>query len=290
VHAAGVVEFRAVEELTPDELAAVLRPKVAGGWALHRVFRDVPLDFFVLFSSGSAVLGSPMLAGYAAANAFLDGLAHHRRAAGLPALSVDWGYWTGTGIVERFATEHGRSLIPKGMAGFTAEEGVDALRTLLGGHTTQALVLPVDWERWRAAHPQAAKAPLLRELFTGTTPSRPEGSPPVPDATEPRPEHPPAEAPGRTGDGLGGRTPEEYLLGQVATVLGLPASRVNTRRSLTAQGIDSLMAVELRTRVGRDLGVQLPVARILGQRTLSQLAADLADALRSTYLGRNEKS
>jgi epothilone polyketide synthase D len=270
VHAAGVVDLRLVDELRPDELAGMLRPKVAGGWALHRALQDAPLDFFVLFSSASAVLGSPMLAAYAAANAFLDGLAHHRRAAGRSALAINWGYWSGTGMVARLATEHARQLVPHGMAALTREEGLDALRMLMAGRATQALVLPADWDRWRAAHPEAARAPLLRELFAGTASPR-TASPGTrpPDAT------PRAGAAG----GLGGRTAEEYLLSHVASVLGVPAERVSTRRPLTDQGIDSLMAIEVRARVRRDLGAALSVRKILGHQTIAELAAFLTGAL-----------
>lgn len=266
-----MVAFRPVDELTHDELSDVLRPKVAGGWALHRVLRDTPLDFFVLFSSGSAVLGSPMLSAYAAANAFLDGLAHHRRAAGLPALAVDWGYWSGTGMAARFAAEHGRPLVPHGMAAFSPAEGIDALRELMAGPAAQAMVLPADWDRWRVAHPDAARAPLLRALLPEAGSSAVLAAPTPPAAA-------PAAAPA-VATVLDGQTVEEYLIGQVATVLGLPARRVSTRRPLTAQGIDSLMAVEVRTRVRRDLGVLLPVTRILGNRTVTELAADLTARL-----------
>jgi hypothetical protein len=293
VHAAGEVTFRSVDELGPDELASVLRPKVDGGWALHRVLRHTPLDFFVLFSSGSAVLGSPMLSAYAAANAFLDGLAQHRRAAGLPALAVDWGYWTGTGMAARFAAEHGRSLIPHGMAGFTPAEGLGALQELMAGGATQALVLRADWQRWRAAHPEAARAPLLRELLPDSAPSpgagRPDSAPPGADLPDPAP------LPGQGGrppqsaavDVLAGCTAEEYLVGQVATVLGVPVQRVKRRMPLTDQGIDSLMAVEVRTRVRRDLNVLVPVSRILGHRTITELAADLAAELSRTPQARH---
>jgi phthiocerol/phenolphthiocerol synthesis type-I polyketide synthase C len=274
VHAAGAVAFRLVAELQPDQLDAVLRPKVAGGWALHRVLRETPLDFFVLFSSASAVLGSPMLAAYAAANAFLDGLAHHRRAAGLPALAVDWGFWTGAGMAARFEAEHGRPLTPDGMASFSPAEGIRVLRALMAGDAVQALVLPTDWGRWRTAHPEAARVPLLRELLADTDPAEVAAAGVKAGDVEPGRG---TEA-GRS-DPLTGRTVEEYLLGEVAKVLGLPVGAVSPLRPLKDQGIDSLMAVEVRTRVRRDLGVPLPVGRILGGSAICELAADLTARL-----------
>ena len=262
IHAAGVVTFRPVADLRPEDLAAALHPKVNGGWALHRVLRDTPLDFFVLFSSGSAVLGSPTLAPYAAANAFLDALAHHARASGVPALAINWGFWTGTGMAARFEREHGRPLIPEGMTGFSPAEGLAFLRTLMASNPVQALVLPTDWHRWAKAHPATARLPLLREL--------------IPPADLPSVPPPPGPGPDRALGPRGGRTIEVYLLTEIASVLGLPVAGVNINCPLKDQGMDSLMAVEVRTRVRRDLGVLLPASRILGGATVKDLAADLA--------------
>ena len=87
-------------QLDQAALNTVLRPKVMGGWLLHRLLEDAPLDFFVLFSSAGSLLGQPGQGNYAAANAFLDALAHHRRAQGRPALSVNWGAWAELGFAD----------------------------------------------------------------------------------------------------------------------------------------------------------------------------------------------
>jgi hypothetical protein len=91
VHAAGVVGYKPILQVGRDELDAVLQPKVAGAWLLHRHSEAFPLDFFVMFSSIASAWGSREQAHYSAANRFLDALAHHRRGLGLPALSVNWG-------------------------------------------------------------------------------------------------------------------------------------------------------------------------------------------------------
>ncbi|MGA8115044.1 MAG: MDR/SDR family oxidoreductase, partial [Actinocatenispora sp.] len=179
VHAAGVVEYQALSDLDAETLSAVLRPKVAGGWVLHRLLADQPLDFFVLFSSGSAILSSPLLGSYAAANAALDTLADHRRQNGAPALSVNWGFWS-VGMPARQAETAGRSITPKGMDTFTPQEGVDILRGLLARDATHAVVLAVDWPSWSAAYPAETGSPLLREVLAGpATASAPPAAPVV---------------------------------------------------------------------------------------------------------------
>ena len=98
VHCAGVLDDGVVGEQTAERLSRVMRPKVSGGWHLHELTRDLPVELFVLYSSAAGVVGSPGQSNYAAANSFLDQLAHHRRAAGLPALSLSWGAWSGEGM------------------------------------------------------------------------------------------------------------------------------------------------------------------------------------------------
>ena len=107
VHAAGVLQDGLLSQLDTAALNAVLRPKMVGGWLLHRLLADAPLDFFVLFSSAGSLLGQPGQGNYAAANAFLDALAHHRRAQGQPALSINWGAWAELGFAD---TAGGRRL------------------------------------------------------------------------------------------------------------------------------------------------------------------------------------
>ena len=309
VHAAGVIEYRAVPDTDAAVLSAVLRPKVTGGWVLHRLFER--LDFFVLFSSGSAILSSPMLGAYAAANAGLDALADARRRGGAAALSVNWGFWS-VGMPARAAVEQGRPITPQGMDTFSPREGIEALRLLLASDATHGVVLPADWPRWAAAYPASATAPLFDTLLRGAVPERravvpapavparePERpvvstvEPPAPtvDRTpQPAPQAVPIaagvagtptdRAAGPVGAGVAGTLTdraavEEYVRQVCAAVLGVPVADVPVRRPLKRQGLDSLMAVEVRTRVQRDLGLVLPIAKMLGGQSPADIAADV---------------
>src|SRR6266571_316995 len=93
IHAAGVLDDGVLLEQTPERFERVLAPKVRGSWNLHLLTQEMPLDFFVLFSSAASLLGSPGQGNYAAANAFLDALAHHRRMEGRPGVSINWAGW-----------------------------------------------------------------------------------------------------------------------------------------------------------------------------------------------------
>ena len=165
VHAAGVVRLRDAAGLDEEAMRDVLRPKVAGAWVLHEKTRTLPLDFFADVSrSVASVWSSRKLADYAAANSFLDGLAHHRQALGLPALSVTWGPWDGAGMVDASGL--------RALARTHAASGPAAGRgawTLLGQLLTdpaacQATVAAVDWAKFAPLHRLAGRGRLLDEV------------------------------------------------------------------------------------------------------------------------------
>lgn len=309
MHAAGTIDYAPLSDLTPDDFDAVLRAKVSGGWALHRLAQDAPVEQFVLFSSGSAILASPMLGGYAAGNAFLDALAQHRRISGHNATVVDWGFWDGVGMVARKQQEDGRSLLPRGISAFSPEEGLGVLGRLLDDGITQTVVFAADWPEWAAAYPDAAATPLLAELVgrhaaspAAETPaasafqapkSRPAPAAPqhtpreVPAATHPEPPQPEPAAPAQTaattspparGMTLDPESAMAFLRVQTAEVLGLRPERVNVNRPLNRMGMDSLMAVELRNRIEREFRTAVPIVKILKDGTLTAIAQVLAEA------------
>jgi acyl transferase domain-containing protein len=252
-HTAGVVEFGLAAELDEPTLAAMTRPKVRGSLVLDRLFRGAELDCFVLFSSLACLLSFPMVGGYAAANAFLDALAHQRRLRGEVALSVNWSVWTSVGMDERAQRDSLPSL-PEGVSGFAARHGLEVLARLLDDDATNVAVFHADWPTLVAAHPQAARAPLMRRLA------------PQLDAT-----HAPVRLDG----------PEEvtrYLVEQLAALLEMPPDELNVRKPLSQVGISSLVAVELRNRVSSELGVALPVVKLLGGYSLEELVESVVEA------------
>lgn len=271
VHAAGIADDAIVQRLDDAKLRNVMAPKVQGAWNLHTLTKDAELDFFVLFSSAAALLGPPGGANFAAANAFLDALAWHRRAEGRPALSVNWGPWAELGFLTRpelrdYFARFGIEPIP-------AADCLRALSRLLAQAATQAAVLHIDWAQWRPeAHP-----PMLGDLRAASG-HHAQG---------------PATGPGSgLFDALQGATPEErqamlesYLRELVAGKLGLAPSALDSQTPLNRLGVDSLITLDLRMQVERDLGVVVPVTRLLEGPSVASLAGWLRDHLPETAAG-----
>jgi acyl carrier protein len=283
MHAAGVLRIEPISQAQEDGLDEVLSPKVAGAWNLHRVLGDRALDFFVLFSSASSVINSPLLGGYAAGNAFLDALADFRSRSGQTALSVNWGFWDSVGMAAREEAARGSRVAPHGVRRFSPEEGLDILGRLLAGTSDHAIVMPTDWKAWRQAYPLAAKEALFAELLAdGSTPDA--LSVAVPDAVLPRMRDAghdaggPAivEVSGGAEDTQGNQDLEEIVRRTLAQVLAVPVDRVAPSGRLSSLGFDSLMATEASAILLRDLGLKVPVMRMLGDSTLQDVIAAVA--------------
>jgi NADPH:quinone reductase-like Zn-dependent oxidoreductase/acyl carrier protein len=266
VHAAGVLDDGILTQQTRERFEKVMTPKVDGAWNLHRLTQDDELDFFVLFSSGASVLGSPGQANYVAANEFLDALAHYRRAAGLPATSINWGAWAEVGLAAR--EDRARHLSNQGLVAFTPEQGARLLGRILERNPVQVMAAAVDWTRLLSSY----SSPLLTELagevdLSNSTSQKRRGN-------------------GLTKEKLQAVPPEErrplvenFLAEQLAAVLRCPTSKVDIHQPLNRLGIDSLMAVELKNRVEADLATSVPVTALLQGPSLSQLATHLLEGL-----------
>jgi NAD(P)-dependent dehydrogenase (short-subunit alcohol dehydrogenase family) len=268
VHAAGILNHHTLSELGPAELEDVLRPKL-GAWLLHRELEAFPLDFFVMFSSASAVLSSPKLGGYAAANAFLDAVAAYRTARGLPAISIDWGVWSEAGMAARVDARSVATLVGRGMGAMTTAQGLDALGRLLAVPDAQVAVLPVDWQRWGELYPAFTAAPFFEELFRHRTAA------PAPASSDSGPAHAVLTA------GEAQRLPRlrEYLTTVVAGILGFAPDDLADDLPINRLGLDSLTAVELKNRIAAELRVTLPTVRFLQGPSVTELAQEIAPHL-----------
>jgi phthiocerol/phenolphthiocerol synthesis type-I polyketide synthase C len=266
VHAAGILDDGILARLDYKRLREVMAPKVDGAWNLHTLTRDAALDYFVLFSSAAALLGSPGQAHYAAGNAFLDALAWYRRAEGKPALSINWGPWAEVGLVSR--PEQQRNLNRHGMIPVPVADGVQTLSKLFRSSATQVAVLRLDPARWQS---NRSTPSLIADLL---------GAPTVSDSGGRGDDL--RDVVLRADDGERRRQLESYLREQAAGKLGLAPSQLDVETPLHQLGVDSLVAVELRAQIERDLGIVVPVVRLLDGPNVTGLAGWLAEQLSGT--------
>ncbi|GAB4195006.1 MAG: type I polyketide synthase [Roseiflexaceae bacterium] len=266
-HAAGVLEDAMLLQQDAARFERVMAPKVAGAWNLHSQTRDLPLDLFVLFSSAAAVLGSPGQGNYAAANAFLDALAHMRRAAGLPGLSINWGPWADVGMAAQ-QQQRGERLAALGIGSIGPDQGLAALGRLLQEDTAQVSVMALNLRQWRESFLQASRLPLFALL-----------------QEEQAQQHAPARRSSvRTRLEAAAPTErlallEEHLKEQLGRVLHIPLAALDRHSALGSLGLDSLTALELRNRLEDGLGMEFPVTLLWNYQTLADLAAHLAERL-----------
>ncbi|MEZ4644658.1 MAG: SDR family NAD(P)-dependent oxidoreductase [Chloroflexota bacterium] len=272
VHAAGVLADSTLLQMDAAQFRRAFAPKVAGAWHLHTLSKEHSLDFFILFSSVTALLGTPGQGNYAAGNAFLDALAQHRHAQGLPALSINWGPWAQVGLAAAQANR-GNRLALRGVGSITPEQGVDALVRLHTAAVTQAAVMPFDLGQWQAFYPAARAARLFAELAG----AREEGTATAvtPSATATFHDELLAAAPGRARHNLFAN----HLREQVAQVLRMAPGRVPLNKPLKTLGLDSLMTLELRTRLENSLGLTLSATFIWNYPTIEALLPFLAQKM-----------
>jgi phthiocerol/phenolphthiocerol synthesis type-I polyketide synthase C len=260
VHAAALLEDAALANLDPGRMSVPWQPKAAGAWRLHEATVDLDLDWLVLFSSTSGLLGAAGQANYAAANTFLDALAHVRAQAGLAATSVAWGPWARVGSGQGLADDGFRLLEP--------QDGLAALaRVVRDGYITVA-VAHFDPSIWFAAFPHVATRPLYSHIA-----DRPAGVPAIEHAVL-------AAARSATTPARRTAVVARYLAETLRSVLQVGSVPLDTEASLTELGLDSLTALELRNQLESDLRLPLATTLVWTYPTLSTLAEYLAGRLR----------
>jgi acyl transferase domain-containing protein/NADPH:quinone reductase-like Zn-dependent oxidoreductase/SAM-dependent methyltransferase/acyl carrier protein/short-subunit dehydrogenase len=270
-HLAMVIDDAPMAALDRERMHSVLAPKAYGAWLLHEATSSLKLDCFVMFSSVSSIFGNPAQANYAAANAFQDALAHHRQAAGLPALVINWGALGGEGYVAR-NERVAEFLARQGTTALTPREVVGLLEMFLATGATQAVALRVDWAKWRQSFRSSQESPLLERVFAAGM----EG----------------AEASGTKSDWrrkIESAAPEERteIVGHavrdvVGSVLRVKPETLRDDQPLTDLGLDSLMAVEIENSIESAIGVALPPASLMRARTIGQIVTLLAEHVGGT--------
>jgi malonyl CoA-acyl carrier protein transacylase len=266
VHAAGVVEYEPIKDITFNSLQAMLRPKVQGAWILHQQTQKMPLDFFVCFSSIASVWGSKGQAHYAAANHFLDMLAHYRHGLGLPALTINWGPWADGGMAsaQSWLNRQGVETLPP-------QSAIEALSYLLGTKVCQSTVAHVNWSLFKEIYAARQQRPLLEQI---QAPQRQTGV-----------EAPSVQQPSDILQRLKNASKNDgyellttYLQEQVTQLLGLEFSEWPTlQQGFFEMGMDSLMAVELKNRLVASLGTSLPATLVFDYPNIQDIAKYLGN-------------
>jgi acyl carrier protein len=273
-HLAMVIDDTPVSTLTRERMRCVMDPKAMGAWLLHEKTRTMKIDAFVMFSSVSSIFGNPAQGNYAAANAFLDALARHRQAAGLPALAINWGALGGEGYVgrnERVA----EYLARQGTIALSPQEVILLMESFLSAGTCQVLALRADWGKWRTASRGGQENPLLERIFADGV-----------EGMEPS---------GTKGDWhqkIASAPPEKRMdviilavLDVVGSVLRVKPESLRADQPLTDLGLDSLLAVEIETSLDGALGVALPPASMMRARTIQQIAVLIEEHLAGSHAG-----
>ncbi len=288
MHAASVWQdaqgqslVRPLANLTTTALKEVFRPKVIGSWLLHSLLKDTQLDFFVSFSSGASLFGSAAQGNYAAAGEFLDVLAYYQRASGQPALSIDWGAvseigFGGTAEGQR-VHEYWES---RGIQRITPRQVLAALELLIPQKVSRVGVIKLDWHLLQQFYPQITGLPLVTHL--------------VPEANgkstvDPQRGHGKSGQTGTSNQETSGilqallaassaqrlQLLETYLSEQVAGVLRIPVERMDVSQPLTALGLDSLMAIELKNRIELELKIRIPIVTFLQGPSITQFVGQV---------------
>jgi len=252
VHAAGVFEVGLLADYEREFFETFFAAKVVGAWNLHELTKDIPLDFFVMFSSATSFVCSSGLGNYVAANAFLDALAHYRRSIGLPGLSIDWGIWMGTGMAEtvdkRRAMKSSGQVVLQGFNALAPEKALSVFQLMIGSTEPQVVAMLMDWRLFFGQYADNAR-PAFFDLIPDFETSPHTKQENFYQKLKTAPED-------QWRDLL-----REHIRSLIADVLGLNSEAVDIHQGFFQLGMDSLTSMELRNRLQKEL--RRPVAATL---------------------------
>jgi acyl transferase domain-containing protein/NADPH:quinone reductase-like Zn-dependent oxidoreductase/acyl carrier protein len=263
-HLAMFIDDAPLAALNRKRMASVIGPKALGAWLLHEGTRDIALDCFVMFSSVSSIFGNPAQGNYAAANAFLDSLAHHRQGLGLPALTINWGVLGGEGYVAR-NERVAEFLAKQGISELSTGEVLSIVESSLRAGSAQVAAIRVDWAKWKTFFRGMHGNPLLERIFAAVENQDSAGV--VSDWRNKIESAAPAE--------------RETVIAQavrevVGSVLRVKPETLRNDQPLTDLGLDSLMGVEIENSLEAAIGVALPPTSLMRARTIGQIATLIA--------------
>ncbi len=271
IHGAVVLDDGFLIDMNRDRFVTSFNAKVGGALNLHAATRHLSLDFFLSFSSISALIGNNGQANYVAANAFLDGFAHYRRAKGLAATTINLGVLGEVGVAARDANVTA-ILESGGIRSFTTKQALEALGTVLENNLTQVGMFDVDWARWAQVNSGAAQSSRFRELAGAAASGDGVNAALVELAAEL----------GVLSDPERRVYMENATAEALAKVLKLSVEKVDKSRGINFLGIDSLMAVELGRAIQARFGVEVSTMELLSGPTVIQLAAMLLEKVLAT--------
>jgi myxalamid-type polyketide synthase MxaB len=258
IHAAGVLDDGLLLQQSWERFNRVMAPKVAGAWNLHTLTQDLPLDFFVCFSSIASLIGSVGQSNYAAANAFMDALASYRRGLGLPGLTINWGPWAETGMAANLGSREQARLKDQGIVPINPEQGLQVLGELLTQQIPQVGVMTVDWSLFVKQFSSGTNLKLF-EVLAPTLAKVNERSQFLKQLEE-------SHAHTRQ------QLLATHVRSQIAQILGWNSpEKVEPRQRLFDLGVDSLMAIELKNRLESSLGCSLRTTLLFDYPTLEAL-------------------
>jgi acyl carrier protein len=265
LHLAGVLDDKVLLGQNWDSFAKVMKPKVQGAWNLHRQTQNLPLDFFVMFSSIASVIGSPGQGNYSAGNAFLDALAHYRQQQNLPALSINWCPWAEAGMAADLGHSHEQRWTATGISVLTPEQGLNILEQLFNQSCSQISVIQADWSKFLQHFPADHQPVLLSQLATHLSARSLANSSTTPVQYQ-------------LLEQLKAVTPKQrptiltsYLQKAVGTVMGQD-SLPETQVGFFDMGMDSLMTLELKNNLQTSLGITLTATVTYEYSTIETLA------------------